>query len=132
MAGLDVAVQAVVRHVQLAVGEPLVERRVRVVEDRRERLVPVQLARLLGPEFIRIKLGPGVERLSWARAFATNGLGGTKRSWCSISSSRRSSGSPERSADGEAVPPACVLVVDELISTPFLKKQNTAGHMDHR
>ena len=61
-AGLDVPVKAVVGHVQLAVGEPLVERRVRVVEHGRERLVPVQRARLLGPEHIRVELGPRVQR----------------------------------------------------------------------
>ena len=57
VAGLDVPVQAVVGHVQLAVGEPLVERRVRVVEHGRERLVPVQGSRLLGPERVRVELG---------------------------------------------------------------------------
>ena len=62
VAGLDVPVQAVVGHVEPAVGEPLVERRVRVVQHRRERLVPVQGSRLLGPEGVRVELGPRVER----------------------------------------------------------------------
>ena len=60
--GLDVTVQAVVGDVQLAVGEPLVERRVGVVEHGRERLVPVQGARLLGPERVRVELSPCVQR----------------------------------------------------------------------
>jgi hypothetical protein len=47
---------------------------------------------------------------------AAKGVGGAKRSWCSSSSSRRSSGSPERSIDDEAVL-ALVLFVDKLIST---------------
>ena len=47
----EVAVEAVVRDVELAVVEPLVERRVRLVERLRERLVPQQLvARELRPE----------------------------------------------------------------------------------
>jgi hypothetical protein len=61
-AGLDVPVQAVVGHVEPAVGEPLVERRVRVVEHGRERLVPLQGSRLLGPEGVRVALGPCVDR----------------------------------------------------------------------
>ena len=39
-AGLDIAIEAVVRSVQFAVGEPLVERRIRFIEDLRERLLP--------------------------------------------------------------------------------------------
>ena len=56
VAGLDVAVQAVIGHVQLAVAEPLVEGRVRVIEHGGERLVPVQGPRLLGPERVRVEL----------------------------------------------------------------------------
>ena len=55
-AGLDVAVQAVVGDVELAVGEPLVEGRVAVVEHLGERGGPVdERAGLLGPE-----LGDGI------------------------------------------------------------------------
>jgi hypothetical protein len=60
---LDVAVNAVVRDVQLAVGEPLVERRVGIIENRRERLGPVERPRLLGPELVRVQVG-GLMRLS--------------------------------------------------------------------
>ena len=50
VAGEHVAVEAVVGDVERAVGEPLRERRVRPVERLGERLVPVQFARLVGPE----------------------------------------------------------------------------------
>ena len=51
VARLDVPVQAVVGDVELAVGEPLVERRVRVVEHLLERLRPVeQVPRAVRPE----------------------------------------------------------------------------------
>jgi hypothetical protein len=62
VAGVDVAVQAVVGHVQRAVGEPFVERRVGVVEHGRERLVPVQGSRLLGPVGVGVERGPFVQR----------------------------------------------------------------------
>ena len=62
VAGLDVAVQAVIGHVQLAVAEPLIEGRVRVIEHGGERLVPVQGPRLLGPERVRVERGLLVER----------------------------------------------------------------------
>jgi hypothetical protein len=60
--GLDVPVQAVVGHVQLAVGEPLVEGRVRVVEHGRERLVPVQDSGLRGLEGVGVERGVFVQR----------------------------------------------------------------------
>ena len=65
VACVDVPVEAVVGDVQLAVGEPLRERRVRPVEHFGERLVPVQLARAVGPERLTVgirlvvKLGRG-------------------------------------------------------------------------
>ncbi|CAG2328144.1 hypothetical protein BCCR75722_04473 [Burkholderia sola] len=63
VAGFDVAVEAVVRRVQLAVVEPLVERRVALVEHGRERLVPREaLARETRPEAFVILLGLGDER----------------------------------------------------------------------
>ena len=79
-ARLDVAVEAVVGDVQRAAGEPLVERRIGVVEHRVPLLKPVQLLGLLDPPGLRIarrllvdrrvvqqrvlaKLGRGVERL---------------------------------------------------------------------
>ena len=51
---LDVAVQAVVGRVELAVLEPLVERRVGVVEDLLEVREPVQGPRLLGPPALEV------------------------------------------------------------------------------
>ena len=42
-AGFDVAVEAVVRDVQLAIGKPLEERRVRLVEHLGERLLPADM-----------------------------------------------------------------------------------------
>lgn len=63
VAGFDVTVEAVVRRVQLAVVEPLVERRVGLIEHFRERLVPRQtLARETRPESFVIVLGFGGER----------------------------------------------------------------------
>jgi hypothetical protein len=56
-AGRHVAVEAVVRGVELAAREPLAEGRIRVVEDLLERLGPVQRARLLGPPGRRVARG---------------------------------------------------------------------------
>jgi hypothetical protein len=61
-AGVDVPIDTVVGDVQHPVGEPLVERRIGVVEDRRERDIPLQATRLLGPERVRIPLCVGVCR----------------------------------------------------------------------
>ena len=56
----DVAVQAVVGHVQQAVFEPLVERRVVFVQGAGERLFPAQVfARQLGPEAFVVAFGIG-------------------------------------------------------------------------
>ena len=60
-AGLDVAVEAVLRGVERPVGEPLVERRVGVVEDLRRLLDPLQRSRLLGPPGERVGGGPRVD-----------------------------------------------------------------------
>jgi hypothetical protein len=54
---LDVAVEAVVRGVQLPAGEPLGERRVRPVEDLVPGLEPVELRRLGLPPALRIASG---------------------------------------------------------------------------
>ncbi len=55
---LDVAVQAVVRHVQPSVGEPLEERPLARIEHLGERLVPAQqLARLRRPEALVVGFG---------------------------------------------------------------------------
>ena len=63
-AGREVPVEAVDRGIQLAVGEPLVEGRVGVVEALRRLAVPVELVeRALHPERDRIGLGLGVDRL---------------------------------------------------------------------
>ncbi|ERJ33876.1 hypothetical protein L810_3706 [Burkholderia sp. AU4i] len=63
VAGFDVTVEAVVRRVQLAVVEPLVERRVGLVEHFGERLVPREaFAREARPEAFVIALGLGDER----------------------------------------------------------------------
>ena len=71
VASLDVPVEAVVGHVELAVVEPLGEGRVAPVEDLGEGLVPVhELARLIGPEALAIRGGALVE------LFRGDGLGG--------------------------------------------------------
>ncbi len=60
LAGLrrEMPVEAVVRRVHFAVGEPLEERRVRLVERLRERLVPQELrARMLRPEALEVAFG---------------------------------------------------------------------------
>ncbi|MDR9063286.1 hypothetical protein FEP47_02522 [Burkholderia multivorans] len=60
VAGFDVAVEAVVRRIQFAVVEPLVERRIGLVEHLRKRLVPREaLAREARPEPFVIALGLG-------------------------------------------------------------------------
>ena len=75
VAGEHVAVEAVVGDVELAVGEPLRERRVAPVEGRGEGLVPVQGAGLVGPEAEPIGCG-GLVEVRLAIAFAANsGLG---------------------------------------------------------
>jgi hypothetical protein len=52
-----IPVEAVVRGVQLAVGEPFVERRVRLVEGGGERFLPVEVfAREAGPEALVVAL----------------------------------------------------------------------------
>ncbi len=64
VAGFDVTVEAVVRGVQLTVVEPLVERRIALVEHAGERLVPAEaLARETRPEALVILLGLGGKRL---------------------------------------------------------------------
>ena len=84
-ARFDVAVEAVVGDVQLAVGEPLVEGRVGVVEHLGEGLGPVdEIARLLGPELgdgsalgsralrrlvMRLEIGGGLEDLDLEELF---------------------------------------------------------------
>ncbi len=61
---LQVPVEAVARRVQLAVVEPLVERRIRFVERLRERLVPQELVlRVLRPEALEVALGLRAHRL---------------------------------------------------------------------
>ena len=62
VARLDVAGEAVVRDVELAVAEPLREGRVRPVENLREGLLPVQeLASLLAPEAFEIGFGAVIQ-----------------------------------------------------------------------
>ena len=56
-AGLDVAVERVVRGVQLAAGEPLVEGRLRLVEHLVPLLEPVERLGLLGPPRLRVARG---------------------------------------------------------------------------
>ncbi len=62
VAGLDVAVDAVVGGVDLAVREPLVERRVGVVEDLLGLLEPMQLLGLLDPPSLPVAVGLVVDR----------------------------------------------------------------------
>ncbi len=70
VAGLDVAVDAVVGDVELPVGEPFGVRGVGPVQDLGERGGPGQPAGLLGPEGIRVGGGPRI------RLFAEVGLSG--------------------------------------------------------
>ena len=87
-AGLDVAVEAVVGHVQLAVGEPLVERRVAVVEDlgsaRGTSRSPTARALPEGPE-VRLRLVVDVGRGDPGAGRERRG-GGNRRSSCSSAS----------------------------------------------
>ena len=74
-AGLDLAVEAVVRGVQRAVVEPLEERRVAVVEHLGEGLLPAQqLTRLARPEGLVVGLGLGTERVVGVHARHVGGL----------------------------------------------------------
>ena len=57
---LDVPVEAVLAHVELAVGEPLRVRRL-PLEHPGERLPPEQRPRLLGPEALEVRLGALVD-----------------------------------------------------------------------
>ena len=60
----EVAIEAVVGNVELAIVEPLVERRVRLIERCRERLVPEDfIPRELRPESGEILRGGGIERV---------------------------------------------------------------------
>jgi hypothetical protein len=61
VARLDVPVHTVVGDVELAVGEPLVEGWVGVVQHRLERLAPVQLTRATRPVALGVGLGVGVD-----------------------------------------------------------------------
>jgi len=61
-ASFDVAVEAVVGGIQLAILKPLVERSSRVVERFRERFEPVQLERPLCPPRWRVGRGLSVDR----------------------------------------------------------------------
>ena len=61
VAGLDVAVDAVVGDVELAADEPLGERRVGPVEHLVPLLGPVERLGLLGPEALGVLLGPLVD-----------------------------------------------------------------------
>src|SRR4029434_8944722 len=64
IAVLDVAIEAVIRDVELSVVEPLVERRTRFVERPREWLVPKDLVScVLRPESGEILCGARVERV---------------------------------------------------------------------
>jgi hypothetical protein len=62
VAGLHVHVQAVVGGVDLAAREPLVERRVRLVEDLVPLLEPVQVLGVAGPPLLRILVRLVVDR----------------------------------------------------------------------
>ena len=57
IAGLNVAVEAVIRDVELAIGKPLGERRVAPVEGLGEWLVPMKLAGLISPKAKAVGLG---------------------------------------------------------------------------
>ena len=79
-AGLDVAVEAVVGDVQLAADEPLVERRVRVVEHLVPLLEPVQTLGLAHPPALPIRFGLLIDRRVVQRSRSRrNSAGGSKR-----------------------------------------------------
>ena len=79
LAGLDVAIQAVVGDVQLAVLEPLVERGVRLVQRPLGLLVPVEeLLGLPGPKALQVALGLLVERPVLDQRLLAKLLGGRK------------------------------------------------------
>ena len=91
VAGLHVAVEAVVGDVELAADEPLGERRVGLVEHLVPLLGPVQRLGLLGPERPRVAAA-----FSWIDSSEIDRvlgelLGGEKVSWSSSSSSWASS-----------------------------------------
>src|SRR5204863_5535168 len=76
------AIEAVVRGVQLAVVEPLEERRVRLVEGFREGLRPLELlARVLRPEALEIRLGFLAHRLVGGHAGNVRLLHEFRRRW---------------------------------------------------
>ena len=87
VSGLDVAVQAVVGGVDLAVREPLVERRVGLVDVLGGLLEPVELLRLLHPPALPVLLGLVVDRRIVEQRVLGELLGGSNFSMSSISSS---------------------------------------------
>ena len=79
VAGLDVAVDAVVGDVELAVGEPVGERRLAPVQDLGELLAPAQpAARLVGPERLVVLVGLRIEVLGAVRLGAELRLRGER------------------------------------------------------
>ena len=89
-AGLDVAVEAVDRGVQPAVGEPAVEGRVRVVEDLGRLDEPVEIAGQPRPPGVGVGRRPSCNDRSETSAAAAKAAGGSKRSCSSSSLSSRS------------------------------------------
>ncbi len=77
-AGLDVAVQAVVGGVDRAVGKPLVERGVGVVEILSRLLEPVQFLGLRHPPALPVALGFVVDRRVIEQSLRTEGFGGVE------------------------------------------------------
>ena len=75
VAGLDVTVHAVVRHIEFAADEPLGERRLRPVQHLGERRLPGQPVGLLRPERQPVFLGLAVQ-LRGRVGFAANSAGG--------------------------------------------------------
>ena len=111
-AGLDVAVQAVVGGVQLAAGEPLVERRVGVVEDLGRLLEPVQLLGLLDPPALPVALGLVVDRRVVQQRLLAELLRRVELS--------RSRASPRACARASR-PPAAVDAVSAIASLSFVR-----------
>ena len=133
VAGLHVAVDAVVGDVEPAADEPLRERRARPVEHLGERLGPRQVPRLLRPEPQPVGRGLARTCSGWALACAANSaLGGNRRSsWerldrASFDGFWLVTGQVNQTAglDGAVFPtrtdPLAVLAADERVSAAVL------------
>jgi len=92
-------VQAVVGDVELAAGEPLIERRVVVVEHPGPLLEPVQLLGLGGPPGLWVKCGLSIDSGIFQQSALAELLGGSKVSTSSKAASSASSSPPVAASD---------------------------------